>query len=102
MTNVKIKIIDGVKYTLGSFGSWCSYNEHKQHHSFNDKPAVIYSDGTKEWWVNGRRQLNKYYVCVYIKRNKQFKEFFKTESQAKQYESDMLSNNLCAWVIENV
>ena len=78
---------------------WC---KNGFRHRDNDKPAVIYSDGTKEWWVNGRRQLNKYYVCVYIKRNKQFKEFFKTESQAKQYESDMLSNNLCAWVEENI
>ena len=120
------KIIDGIEYQLSSCNELYSYNKRKQLHSHNDKPAIIYSDGTKywfknskihrdsdkpaviwpdgtkEWWVNGRKQRNKYYVCLYIKDGKQHKEFFKTELQAKQCESDMLSNNICSWVEENV
>ena len=70
-------------------------------HRDNDKPAVIWSDGMKEWWVNGKLQPSKYFTCFYVKDNKQHKLFFETESLAKQYESDMLAKNICAWVIEN-
>ena len=123
---MKTKIIDGVEYQLNQCNELCSYNEKNQLHSYNDKPAVIHpdgsklwyknglchrdnnkpaiiwSDGTKEWWVDGIWQPNKDYVCLYIKDGKQYKKYFETELEARQHESDMLSNNLCAWVEENI
>ena len=70
-------------------------------HRDNDRPAVIYSNGRKEWWVNGELQPNKDYICLYIKDNKRYKQFFATESEAKQHEANMLTKGYCSWVIEN-
>ena len=70
-------------------------------HRGNDKPAVIYADDKKAWYVNNKNQPDKYFVCIYVRKNKQYKKFFATELQAKQFESEMLAKGLCAWVIEN-
>ena len=32
-----------------------TFNHHHVHHSFNDEPAVIWPDGTKSWYNNGKR-----------------------------------------------
>ena len=56
MSDVKItKIIDGVEYQLSSYNTWCTYNKQGEVHSFNDKPAVIESNGAKWWCKNGRQ-----------------------------------------------
>ena len=144
------KIIDGVEYTEDQYHGWSTCNKKGQYHSYNDKPAIIESDGakfwyknnrlhrnndkpaiiytngekhwfkngllhrdddkpaivwsggSKQWWVNDEKQPNKYFTCFYIRRYKQYKKFFETESEAKKYESGMLAKGYCAWVIENV
>ena len=123
MTNAKTKTIDGVEYQLNHGAYIMKFNKYHLFdgkptiiysdgtkewrvkgslHRDNDKPAIIWSDGTKEWWVDGIPQPEKYFVCFYIRSDKQYKKFFATELQAKQYESNMLAKNLCAWVEENV
>ena len=124
----QIKIIDGIEYEQRdeSDNSLRSYDELGSLHSFDDKPAVIYIDGTKvwrkngefhrdndkpaivypgglkKWYVNNKNQPDKYFVCIYVRKNKQYKKFFATELQAKQFESEMLAKGVCSWVIENV
>lgn len=39
---------DGVKI------KYCTVNKDKEHQSYNDKPAVVYSSGRKEWHHNGQ------------------------------------------------
>ena len=87
-----IMLSDGTKY----------WYEHGEYHRDNDKPAIIYPDGTKAWYENGKQQCSKNYICSYIRGEKYYKRFFVTELLAKQYESEMLAKNICAWVIENV
>ena len=118
------KIIDGVEYTKSS-GCWYFLNKQEllhspndkpaviwlngskewykygQRHRDNDKPAIIFPSGKKQWWVNGELQPSKHFTCFYIKDDKRYKQFFETECEAKQCESYMLSQNICAWVTEN-
>lgn len=37
--------VDGNSHWLNAKGKWCR----------NDGPAIIYADGEKSWWVNGKR-----------------------------------------------
>jgi ribosomal protein L25 (general stress protein Ctc) len=49
-------IIEHLKYNINTDedGTICYYNKDGQRHRENDQPAVIYADGTKEWWVNDK------------------------------------------------
>jgi len=38
----------------GSFVISCTVNKEGLHHSFDGQPAIVYFDGTKEWWLNGK------------------------------------------------
>ena len=46
-------IIDGIEYIKDEYGILRSYNKNRKYHSFNDKPAIIYPNGSKYWYKNG-------------------------------------------------
>ena len=45
-------------------GKICFYNEKGQLHSRKDKPAVIWPEGTKEWYHNGQRHRENDKPCI--------------------------------------
>ena len=45
----------GVHVGSKDFSYWEWKNADGKYHRCGDKPAIIYSDGTKEWWENGKR-----------------------------------------------
>jgi len=44
-------------YMIARFS--CTVNSEGKHHSFDDKPAIIYASGTKLWYQNGERHRMK-------------------------------------------
>ena len=44
-----------MRMVINSMGSICTFNDDGNHHSFDDKPAVIYADGEQHWFKHGRR-----------------------------------------------
>jgi len=41
-------------YIVNKWGNKCTYNDKGQLHSYNDQPALVRPNGTKEWWLNGK------------------------------------------------
>jgi hypothetical protein len=52
LKNIKLKLLETYKNINGD-QFWCKNGNIK--HRDNDLPAVIYSDGTQEWYKNGKR-----------------------------------------------
>jgi hypothetical protein len=48
-----IRYGDGEPQTVNHLGTLCAVNFH--FHRDNDLPAVVYPDGTCEWWFDGKR-----------------------------------------------
>ena len=42
------------EYVVNAFGYKCTRDEKGKYHSYNDQPAIIFHNGTKEWCQHGK------------------------------------------------
>jgi len=70
--------------------SSCTINSEGRHHSFNDKPAIVWFDGDKEWYLNGKQHRENGPAIEYASGNKYWRlngKFHRTDGPAIEYVS---------------
>lgn len=46
--------MDSVQHITTDYGADAWIDDNGDYHSVCDKPAIIFDDGTREWWLHGK------------------------------------------------